>query len=119
MMEHLTGGEDVRCGARISSRAGCSATYRQRSGLPQEPSPRVIRAMLDVALRDMGPQFEAMSAQRVGRPSIAPEKLLAGAVAAGTCYSRQRADADGAIKDYNLLFSLVCGNERRRCMCGT
>jgi transposase len=36
---------------------------------------RAIRAMVDVALRNMGPQFDAMYA-KVGRPSIPPEKLL-------------------------------------------
>jgi transposase len=36
---------------------------------------RAIRSMVDVALRNMGPQFDAMYA-KVGRPSIPPEKLL-------------------------------------------
>jgi transposase len=36
---------------------------------------RAVRAMVDVALRNMGPQFDAMYA-KVGRPSIPPEKLL-------------------------------------------
>ena len=36
---------------------------------------RAIRTMVDVALRNMGPQFETMYA-KVGRRSIPPEKLL-------------------------------------------
>src|SRR5271163_1112043 len=43
--------------------------------VPKDHPLRAIRAMVDVALRNMGPQFEAMYA-KVGRPSIAPEKLL-------------------------------------------
>jgi transposase len=43
--------------------------------VPEDHPLRAIRAMVDVALRNMGPQFDAMYA-KVGRPSIAPEKLL-------------------------------------------
>ena len=43
--------------------------------VPEDHPLRAIRAMVDVALRKMGPQFDAMYA-KVGRPSIAPEKLL-------------------------------------------
>jgi len=43
--------------------------------VPKDHPPRAIPAMVDIALRNMGPQFEAMYA-KVGRPSIAPEKLL-------------------------------------------
>jgi transposase len=43
--------------------------------VPEDHPLRAIRAMVDVALRSMGAQFDAMCAQ-VGRPSIAPAKLL-------------------------------------------
>jgi transposase len=43
--------------------------------VPEDHPLRAIRTMVDVALRNMGAQFDAMYAQ-VGRPSIAPEKLL-------------------------------------------
>ena len=43
--------------------------------VPEDHPLRAIRAMVDVALGNMGPQFDAMYA-KVGRPSIAPEKLL-------------------------------------------
>ncbi|HEY2856982.1 MAG TPA: IS5/IS1182 family transposase, partial [Terracidiphilus sp.] len=36
---------------------------------------RAIRAMVEVALRNMGKEFQAMYAKG-GRPSIPPEKLL-------------------------------------------
>jgi len=43
--------------------------------VPEDHPLRAIRTMVDVALGNMGPQFDAMYA-KVGRPSIAPEKLL-------------------------------------------
>ena len=43
--------------------------------VPEDHPLRAIRAMVDVALRNMGAQFDAMYAKE-GRPSIAPEKLL-------------------------------------------
>ena len=43
--------------------------------VPKDHPLRAVRAMVDVALRNMGPQFDAMYA-KVGRPSIPPEKLL-------------------------------------------
>ena len=43
--------------------------------VPKDHPLREVRAMVDVALRNMGPQFDAMYA-KVGRPSIPPEKLL-------------------------------------------
>jgi len=43
--------------------------------VPKDHPLRAIRAMVDVALHNMAPQFDAMYA-KMGRPSIAPEKLL-------------------------------------------
>jgi transposase len=43
--------------------------------VPKDHPLRAIRVMVDMALRNMGPQFDAMYA-KVGRPSIPPEKLL-------------------------------------------
>ena len=42
--------------------------------VPKDHPLRVIRVMADVALKELGPCFEAIYA-RSGRPSIAPEKL--------------------------------------------
>jgi transposase len=60
-------------------------TDQQQSGMfsyisaerrvPEDHPLRAIRAMVDLALHHMGPQFETMYA-KVGRPSIPPEKLL-------------------------------------------
>jgi transposase len=43
--------------------------------VPEDHPLRAIRAMVEVALRNTGSQFETMYA-KVGRPSIPPEKLL-------------------------------------------
>ena len=43
--------------------------------VPEDHPLRAIRVMVEVALRNMWPQFEAMYA-KVGRPSIPPEQLL-------------------------------------------
>jgi transposase len=43
--------------------------------IPQDHPLRRVRAMTDTALRGMWANFDAMYA-RVGRPSIAPERLL-------------------------------------------
>jgi transposase len=43
--------------------------------VPKDHPLRRVRAMTDTALRGMSPDFDAMYA-RVGRPSIAPERLL-------------------------------------------
>src|SRR5579885_2194593 len=43
--------------------------------VPKDHPLRAIRAMVDVALRELGPRFDAIYAAN-GRPSIPPEKLL-------------------------------------------
>jgi transposase len=43
--------------------------------VPQDHPLRVLRGMVDVALKEMSPQFAGLYS-RYGRPSIAPEKLL-------------------------------------------
>ena len=43
--------------------------------VPKDHPLRTIRTMVDVILKDLSPRFEGLYA-RVGRPSIAPEKLL-------------------------------------------
>src|SRR5260370_25759 len=48
--------------------------------VPGDHPLRAIRAMVDLALSNMGSQFETMYA-KVGRPSIPPEKLLRADVA--------------------------------------
>ena len=75
--------------------------------VPKDHPLRAIRAMIDVALRNMGPQFEAMYA-RVGRPSIAPEKLLRALLlqVLYTVHSERRLMEQ---LNYNLLFRWFVG----------
>ncbi len=63
---------------------------------------RAIRAMVDLALHHMGPQFETMYA-KVGRPSIPPEKLLR-ALLLQVLYTVRSERMLMEQLDYNLLF---------------
>ena len=68
---------------------------------------RAIRAMVDVALRNMGAQFDAMYAI-VGRPSIAPEKLLR-ALLLQVLYTARSERMLMEQLNYNLLFRWFVG----------
>ena len=85
--------------------------------VPKDHPLRAIRAMVDMALRNMGPQFEAMYA-KVGRPSIAPEKLLRALLLQVLYTVRSERHADGATR-LQPAVSLVCGDGYGRCRCGT
>ncbi len=75
--------------------------------VPQDHPLRTIRAMLDAALRNMGPQFEAVYA-KVGRPSIAPEKLLR-ALLLQVLYTVRSERMLMEQLNYNLLFRWFVG----------
>jgi transposase len=75
--------------------------------VPEDHPLRMVRAMVDVALRNMGPQFEAMYA-RVGRPSIAPEKLLR-ALLLQVLYTVRSERMLMEQLEYNLLFRWFVG----------
>ena len=75
--------------------------------VPKDHPLRAIRAMVDVALRNMGPQFDAMYA-KVGRPSIAPEKLLR-ALLLQILYTVRSERMLMEQLDYNLLFRWFVG----------
>jgi len=75
--------------------------------VPEDHPLRAIRAMVDVALRNMGPQFEAMYA-KVGRPSIAPEKLLR-ALLLQVLYTVRSERMLMEQLNYNLLFRWFVG----------
>ena len=68
---------------------------------------RAIRRMVDAALRNMGPQFDAMYA-KVGRPSIAPEKLLR-ALLLQVIYTVRSERMLMEQLNYNLLFRWFVG----------
>ena len=75
--------------------------------VPKDHPLRAIRAMVDVALRNMGPQFDAMYA-KVGRPSIPPEKLLR-ALLLQVLYTVRSERMLMEQMDYNLLFRWFVG----------
>ena len=74
---------------------------------PEDHPLRAIRAMVDAALRNIGPQFEAMYA-KVGRPSIAPEKLLR-ALLLQVLYTVRSERMLMEQLNYNLLFRWFVG----------
>ena len=75
--------------------------------VPEDHPLRAIRAMVDVALRNMGAQFDALYAQ-VGRPSIAPEKLLR-ALLLQVLYTVRSERMLMEQLNYNLLFRWFVG----------
>lgn len=75
--------------------------------VPENHPLRAIRTMVDVALRNMGPQFDAMYA-KVGRPSIAPEKLLR-ALLLQVLYTVRSERMLMEQLNYNLLFRWFVG----------
>ena len=75
--------------------------------VPQDHPLRAIRAMVDVALRNMGPQCEAMYA-KVGRPSIPPEQLLR-ALVLQVLYTVRSERILMEQLNYNLLFRWFVG----------
>jgi transposase len=75
--------------------------------VPEDHPPWAIRAMVDAALRNMGPQFDAMYA-KIGRPSIAPEKLLR-ALLLQVLYTVRSERMLMEQLSYNLLFRWFVG----------
>ena len=75
--------------------------------VPEDHPLRAIRAMVEVALRNMWPQFEAMYA-KVGRPSIPPEQLLR-ALLLQVLYTVRSERMLMEQLDYNLLFRWFVG----------
>src|SRR5271154_3171955 len=75
--------------------------------VPQDHPLRRIRAMTDVALQRMSRQFEALYAP-VGRPSIAPERLLR-ALLLQALYSVRSERQLMERLEYDLLFRWFVG----------
>jgi len=90
---------------------------RQQSGMfsylspearvPQDHPLRAIRSMVDAALVELSPRLEGLYA-RVGRPSIAPEKLLR-ALLLQVLYTVRSERLLMEELDYNLLFRWFVG----------
>jgi len=75
--------------------------------VPQDHPLRRVRAMADQALQGMSPRFDAMYA-RLGRPSIAPERLLR-ALLLQALYSVRSERQLMERLDYDLLFRWFVG----------
>src|SRR5260370_13200294 len=108
-------GEGVRMRGADHQQSGMFSYISAEERVPKDHPLRAIRAMIDVALRNMGRSLRRCTPKWGGHDC--PGEAAAGAVAAGALYGAQRADADGAIELQSAV-SLVCGNERRRCGVG-
>ena len=75
--------------------------------VPADHPLRPLRAMVDEVLRELSPQFSQLYA-RVGRPSIAPERLLR-ALLLQVLYSVRSERLLMEQLDYNLLFRWFVG----------
>ena len=75
--------------------------------IPKDHPLRSIRTMVDAILKDMSPRFEGLYA-KVGRPSIAPEKLLR-TLLLQVLYSVRSERLLMEQLDYNLLFRWFVG----------
>jgi transposase len=97
------------CGKRGADhqQSGMFSYISAERRVPKDHPLRAIRAMVDVALRNRGPQFEAMYA-KVGRPSIPPEKLLR-ALLLQVLYTVRSERMLMEQLDYNLLFRWFVG----------
>src|SRR5579862_54161 len=93
-------GDDQQQGAMFSY-----VSPEQR--VPAEHPLRPIRGMVDEVLQQLSPRFERMYAQ-MGRPSIAPEKLLR-ALLLQILYSIRSVRLLMEQLDYNLLFRWFVG----------
>lgn len=92
---------------RDHQQSGIFSYISAEQRVPRDHPLRAIRAMVDVALRNMGPQFDAMYA-KVGRPSIPPEKLLR-ALLLQVLYTVRSERMLMEQLDYNLLFRWFVG----------
>jgi len=77
--------------------------------IPANHPLRAMRQMVDAALKEMSPRFDGLYA-KVGRPSIAPEKLLR-ALLLQILYSVRSERLLMEQLDYNLLFRWFVGLE--------
>jgi transposase len=90
-----------------SQQSGMFSYISGERRVPPDHPLRAIRAMVEVALRNMGKEFQAMYA-KVGRPSIPPEKLLR-ALLLQVLYTVRSERMLMEQLDYNLLFRWFVG----------
>ena len=87
--------------------AGMFSYISPEKRVPQDHPLRRIRAMIDAALQEISPRFERLYSS-VGRPSIAPEKLLR-ALLLQAFYSVRSERLLMEQLNYNLLFRWFVG----------
>ena len=93
-------GDDRRQGAMYSY-------ISPEARVPQDHPLRTIRVLVDEVLQELSPRFEGLYA-RVGRPSIAPEKLLRAQLLQVLYTVRSERQLMEQL-DYNLLFRWFVG----------
>jgi transposase len=103
----IRSGEDMRMWGTDQQQSGMFSYISAERRVPEDHPLRAIRAMVDLALHHMGPQFETMYA-KVGRPSIPPEKLLR-ALLLQVLYTVGSERMLMEQLDYNLLFRWFVG----------
>src|SRR5918995_5722208 len=79
------------------------------SRVPRDHPLRIIKTLVDKALRELSPRFDEMYSRR-GRPSIPPERLLR-ALLLQVFYSIRSENLLMEQLDYNLLFRWFVGLE--------
>ena len=87
--------------------AGLFSYVSPEKRVPKDHPLRPVRRMVDKVLADLSPQFEQLYS-RIGRPSIAPEKLLR-ALLLQMLYSIRSERLLMEQLDYNLLFRWFVG----------
>ena len=80
--------------------------------VPKDHPLRPLRLMVDAALAELSPEFDALYS-RLGRPSIAPEKLLR-ALLLQALYTVRSERMLMEQLDYNLLFRWLASPNVRR-----
>ena len=96
-------GEDQQAGAMFIYR-------RLEDWVPEDHPLRPLRAMVNEALRELSPRFDAIYAKRFGRPSVAPERLLR-ALLLQILYTIRSERQLMEQLDYNLLYRWFVGLE--------
>src|SRR5438105_14204588 len=103
----IRGGGGVRMRGPDKLQSGMFSYISAERRVSSDHPLRAIRAMVDVALSKMGPQFETMYA-KAGRPSIPPEQLLR-ALLLQVLYTVRSERMLMEQLDYNLLFRWLVG----------
>jgi transposase len=101
--------ETSECEATITSKKECSATFLRKKRVPAEHPLRPIRKIVDEILEEMSPKFQKLYSD-VGRPSIAPERLLR-SLLLQIFYSVRSERMLIEQLQYNLLFRWFVGME--------